>query len=344
MLRYWVLLWRERQDGDPYNCRSVLPLPLDETPLGGGRFRRAVARRVTYPVRIRSRATGRIAHILDHSWADMLDYISGGMRKVITVHDLIPLRFPGELSPAQATRFRRIVSRIRCADAIVAVSEHTKSEVVDLLEVDPERIHVVPNGVNPPSDSIKEGRVARCLSGHRDSYLIGSLGSTLLRKNLGVFSESLRMFRRRSARRPVLVRAGAALPDSLRAEIEKVLGPECLVELGRVSDEELEEFYAKIDVMAVPSTYEGFGLPVIEAMARGVPVAAADRTSLPEVGGDAARYFDPGDPEAMADALAEIANSGEVAARMREEGVRRASLFSWRKTLEGFYDVYRALE
>ena len=136
-----------------------------------------------------------------------------------------------------------------------------------------------------------------------------------------------------------MVRAGALVDRKLRDEFIDAMGQDNFIELGRVSDEELEDFYANVDVIVVPSLYEGFGLPVLEAMARGVPVISSDSSSLPEVAGDAALYFDPYKPEELADRLVQVVDN-EVSERMKKRGLERAKKFSWRSTLKGIYSAY----
>lgn len=335
MFRYWKLLAAECRPDDPYRCQPIIPLPVESAFGRAGKLHRAWQRKIAYPLRVRLGAKNSIAHILDHSWAEMLDFVPRGTRTVVTVHDLIPLRDPGGLSTAEVGRFRDHVLRMKSADAVIAVSEYTRQEVIDLLDIDPERVHVVPNGVDAPPMPSK-------LRAPGTELRIGSVGSILPRKNLAVFPPALRAYRTKAARPPHLIRAGMSIDHALRSEMHAALGTDGFEELGRVSDAELEEFYASLDVLVIPSHYEGFGLPVLEAMVRGVPVIAARSSSLPEVGGDAALYFDPNDPEELAERLNEVADP-VVAAKLSEVGLARAAGYSWRATLEGFYRIYDML-
>jgi len=333
MLRYWRLLAAERRPDDRFRCKALIEAPRESDFGRRGKLRRALSRQLGYPLRVRFATRGALAHVLDHSWAELLDAVPKRRPKVVTVHDLIPLRDPGELSPRELARFRARAGAMRSADAVVAVSEHTRDEVVDLLGIEPERVHVVPNGVDTPPAEVEApprdpGRLR-----------IGSIGSTLRRKNLELLPPALRAYARGATRPPVLVRAGLRLDPELRAACVEAAGGEGFEELGRLSDAGLERFYASLDVLVVPSRHEGFGLPVLEAMARGVPVLAARATSLPEVGGEAALYFDPDDPEELAERLREVADPA-LAERLRAAGRERAKAFSWRRTLEGLFTVY----
>ena len=290
---------------------------------------------------VKRRAKGEIIHVLDHSWADMLPFTPCKALKVVTVHDLIPLRFPGELSAAQAGRFRSWVEHLKQADAIISDSAYTKQEVQDLLGIGSEKVHVVLLGVEMPDES-GLGRSSPHLPRRNDKgreFRIGSIGSTLERKNLAILPEALGRLRSTIRRKVVLVRVGAALPAPLAAELRKELGDDGLVELGRLPDEAISNYYAGLDAVVIPSLYEGFGLPVIEGMAARVPVVSSNSTSLPEVGGDVAFYFDPHSPEELAAVLVEIATAGVPQGRI-EAGYERAKGLSWRKCLEGIYQVY----
>jgi glycosyltransferase involved in cell wall biosynthesis len=339
MLRYWKLLEAARRADDGFSCTSILSATADDLAHQSGKASKLLTRQLIYPAMVRLRAKGGIAHVLDHSWADLLPFVPKRALKVVTVHDLIPLRFPGELSAAQAGRFRKWVGHLKEADAIIAVSEYTKREIGELLGIDGRKIHVVYNGVEIPCDSPSLTQLPPATA---RPFRVGSIGSTLERKNLAILPEALARLQASAQRKVVLVRVGAALPAPLAAALRKELGEDGLVELGRLPDEALGDYYAGLDVVVVPSLYEGFGLPVIEGMAAQVPVVASRCTSLPEVGGDVAFYFDPHSPEELAAVLAGIATDGVPQQRI-DEGYVRAKSLSWRKCLEGVYEVYAGL-
>lgn len=334
MWKCWNLLEAEIRDEDIYQSRCIFGPSCDVNLYRGSKLQRAWTRKVSYPFKVRTMSKQALTHILDHSWSDLLPALPKSVKSVVTVHDLIPLRYPGELSSGEVRRFKNKVAKLSSADAIIAVSEYTKNEIVDLLGLSPDRIFVVPNGVNrPPSGLIKSIRNGT------DKLRIGSLGSVLKRKNLEVLPAALKIYKEKTNKSVTLVRAGLALPLQLQKEVTEALGSDGLEEWGRVSEAKLEDFYQSIDIMAVPSLYEGFGLPVLEAMARGIPVISSNTTSLPEVGGDAALYFDPKSPESLAECLCMLENS-ELYERLSAEGLVRSQEFCWRKTLEGMYNVY----
>ena len=344
MMRYWMMLNAAKLPDDPFTCESVLPLGTRYRPPFCQSAQRVISRRVTYPVRIKLRAKGDIVHILDHSWSDMLPYTPRPALKVITVHDLIPLRFPGELSPTQAGRFRSWISYLSQADVIIADSAYTKQEIEKLLGIDGAKIHVVLLGVELPDLRPSEaGPVFLPPRGTGDgNFRVGSIGSTLKRKNLGIFPAALARLRQLTRRKVVLVRCGMPLPQALAAELRQELGDDGLIELGRLPDAAIGPYYAGLDVVALPSTYEGFGLPVIEGMANGIPVVCSSNTSLPEVGGGNVLYFNPMDSEEFAHRLADVA-AGRLPADWTKQAYDRARQFTWRATLEGIYQVYSTL-
>ncbi len=339
MRRYWQALSESTQEGDPFRIHSVIqPTDIGIPPGIQGMAARYWQRKYGYPAVIRRRFTGEIAHVLDHSWADMLPHVPPEVLKVVTVHDLIPLRFSAELSAAQAARFKSWVAHVTDAHAVIAVSEYTKKEIQHFFQVPGEKIRVVACGVDLPTETALSKPITRP-DAEPGTLVVGSIGSTISRKNLAILPEAFSRFAARTGRRIVLVRVGPSLPIELADELRNVLGPAGLVELGRLSDAEVGDFYRAMDVVVVPSLYEGFGLPVLEAMAWCIPVISSNTTSLPEVGGDVALYFDPHSPEELATALAKVANES-VPLRQIEEGYKRAKRLSWRNCLEGIYQVY----
>lgn len=346
MQRYWRLLEGAARPGDPFNCSSIFRPDSGKPVERGGAMSRYLVRRFIYPAKVKLQAKGDIIHILDHSWADLLRYTSQRALKVVTVHDLIPLRFPGGLSAEQVGRFRQRVDKLAQADAIIAVSDYTKREVENLLGIRGDKIHVIFNGVELPEATPSTLALCKSLaeSAGDTSFRIGSIGSTLERKNLAILPEALARLKRSIHRKVVLVRVGNKLPVSLAAALRTELGEDGLLELGDVPDHAIPGYYAGLDALVIPSLYEGFGLPVLEGMAAGVPVVSSNSTSLPEVGGENVLYFDPADAEALAHQLAIVAEK-KLPEDWTALAYERAKGFSWRKTLEGVYDVYqRALE
>jgi len=270
----------------------------------------------------------------------------GAFRRVVTINDVIYRVYPeahfgvrsralGLLIPLAARRSHRVI----------APSTNTRDDLVRLLKVPSEKIDVVPDGVGTTDSKtpLGEGEIrARYDLGARPFVL--TLSAKRPHKNLPRLLDALALIPR--DRRPVLVLPGYSTPHEGELQRQAAaldLGADVRF-VGWVSAEEVEGLYRCAACFVLPSLYEGFGLPVLEAMARGVPVACSDRASLAEVAGDAARLFDPERPQAIADAIEVLLRDREEAARLRAAGLERATLFSWNATARGTLATYeRAL-
>ena len=271
----------------------------------------------------------------------------GRFRRVVTIHDLIYARYPEAHAGLRAHGMRVLVPlAARRSHRIISVSQSTRDDLVELLRLAPDKIDVVPSGIgalrrSQPLDEVSTR--ARFDLGERRVLL--SLSAKRPHKNLAALLGALA--RIDPARRPLLVLAGYPTPyeQVLRDRAHALGVADDLRMLGWVDDEEVEGLWALTKAFVFPSLYEGFGLPVLEAMARGVPVACADASSLPEVAGDAALMFDPHDEAAIAVALTRLLEDRDEAQRLREAGLARAAQFTWRRTAEATVRTYRrALE
>jgi glycosyltransferase involved in cell wall biosynthesis len=283
---------------------------------------------------------------LVHSMASTAP-VWGRFRRVVTVHDLIYARFPDAHSGIRDRGMKLLVPwGVRRSDRVIADSVSTREDLVELAGVDPDRIDVVPLGVGTvrrvPAPSERETR-ARFDLGER-TVLLG-LSAKRPHKNLLALIGALA--RIGAEDRPVLVLPGypTAHEQELR-ERARSLGAEGDVRFPAwVSAAELEGLWSVARAFVFPSLYEGFGLPVLEAMARGVPVACSNASSLPEVAGDAALLFDPHDESAIADAVVRLLSDEALRLRLRALGRQRALGFSWERTARLTLESYtRALE
>jgi glycosyltransferase involved in cell wall biosynthesis len=281
------------------------------------------------------RLAARVGADLVHSLASTAP-LWGRVPRVTTVHDLNYKLVPeahfgvlalgmGLLVPAAVRRSRRVI----------AVSASTARDLVEHLGTPPAKIDVVPQGVSPrpPEPPMPEAEVrARLDLGERPVLL--SVSGKRRHKNLPRLLRALAAIP--PERRPALVVPGYPTPHE--AELRALAG-ELAIEgdvafPAWVSAPELEGLYALAAAAVVPSLYEGFGLPVLEAMARGVPVAASNRSSLPEVAGDAAVLFDPEDVHAIRAAVERLLAGGPERERLRAAGLARAATFTWERTAE----------
>jgi glycosyltransferase involved in cell wall biosynthesis len=241
--------------------------------------------------------------------------------------------------PARTATHALVSLAARRAHRIIAVSAAGREEIVAGLGVDRERIDVVPNGVRPPSASPSaDGSRERHRLGQRRIVL--SVATDLPHKNLPALIEALALVA--PEKRPILVLAGHGTDDgALQARAFAAGVAEDVRLLGGLSIDELDSLYALADCLVLPTLHEGFGLPVLEAMARSVPVLCSEIPALREVAGDAALYFDPHMPAQIAANIVEVLTNSRVAARLCEQGRVQAAKFSWAAAAEGTLESYR---
>jgi glycosyltransferase involved in cell wall biosynthesis len=269
----------------------------------------------------------------------------GSCPVVVTVHDLSFIRFPELFRPANRL-YLTVLTRLsaRRARRLIAVSAHTASEITRLLGVPPGRVDVVYHGVASafrpfPADEIAAFRERRGLP-ERFVLFVGTLEP---RKNLVRLVEA---FARVCDDGVGLVLAGGRgwLYDELLATVEALGLSGAVIFAGYVMNDELPLWYNAATVVAYPSVYEGFGLPVLEAQACGTPVLTSNVSSLPEAAGDAALMVDPYDVEALAAGLNQLLANGSIRHQLRERGLAHAGLFSWPRAAQETARVYwRAL-
>lgn len=270
---------------------------------------------------------------------------------VVTVHDLSFLRYPQAFPPAQRLYLHTQVRRsIRSAQLVIAVSEATRQDIITLLGVAPERVKVVYNGVDErfgPGEpaAIEAFRQQRKLP----PRFVLHLGTLEPRKNLVRLIQAFNQVLRRNGDRdggsekPHLVLAGGKgwNYDTVFQEIEALQLHDYVHFAGYVPDSELVWWYRAAAVFAYPSLLEGFGLPVVEAMACGTPTITSNVSSLPEVAGEAGLLVDPTSVDSLADALRRALEDTDLAQDLRQRGPRQSSKFSWRATAQGTAAVYR---
>lgn len=264
----------------------------------------------------------------------------GSFRRVLTIHDLQYRAVPDGLSyPVRAATDAMVRLAARAADRIIAVSASGRDEIVGALKVPRGRVDVIPNGVRPPGPAgATDGLRSRY--GLADRPVAVCVATNLPHKNLAALIDGLALIPSRS--RPIVVFAGHATDDGSlrgRAAAGGVLADVRL--LGVCSTEELESLYALADCLVLPSLHEGFGLPVLEALARSVPVACSGIAALREVAGSAAVYFDPRSPREISAVIAELLSEPALSQRLREAGPKRAAAFSWSSAAAATLATYR---
>ena len=257
----------------------------------------------------------------------------GQAKRIVTIHDMIP-----ELMPHTRRRLDFITLKKRYvdhADHVICVSEATKQDLIKVYGIPHAPISVVHHGVDPrfhpdvpPADFLPERYLL--FVGHRKTY-----------KDAQVLFRAFAQVAKEDATLQLLLVGG----DGLSAEeVQRLsaLGIRDRVSQRYLSDDLMASAYVHAELFVFPSHFEGFGLPALEAMACGTPVVLARATSLPEVGGDAAAYFEPGDDADLARVLRELLADAGARADLRQRGLARAASFTWTAAAERTAAVYRA--
>ncbi|MCL6430952.1 MAG: glycosyltransferase family 4 protein [Anaerolineae bacterium] len=269
-----------------------------------------------------------------------------GVRTVFTLHDLTFLLYPQAHSLANRWYLTLMMPRfLRATGAVVAVSECTRRDAVRLYGLEEARVRVIYPGVGPQFHPADPGEVAAVRRRYGlPERLILYVGTIEPRKNLPTLLRAYSTLRQRGCehRLAIVGREGWRCRGFWETLKELGLGGEVLTP-GYVPDADLPGLYGAAEVFVFPSLYEGFGLPVLEAMACGVPVVCSAASSLPEVAGEAALLVSPGDVWALAAAIERVLDDSALRARLRAEGLARARRFTWEAAARATLEVYAGL-
>lgn len=263
---------------------------------------------------------------------------------VLTHYDLIPLHFPLYVSLRARLLFGvALRMALRAVKHVVAISEAARRDLLAAFPVSPERVTAIPLAPDPrfQPQSAKTIAAVRAHYALPESFML-YLGINKPHKNLVTLLDA---YAQLPPSAPLLVIAGAwddRYPESRQRAVALGL-TERVRFLGPVADAELPALYAAASCFVFPSRYEGFGLPVLEAMACGTPVACSNVSSLPEVAGNAALPFDPTDATAIAQVLARLLDEPSLSDELRARGLAQSARFTWERTAAQTLDVYRKL-
>ncbi|MGC9521172.1 MAG: glycosyltransferase family 4 protein [Anaerolineae bacterium] len=269
----------------------------------------------------------------------------GARRHVVTVHDLNFLYYPDYLT-AEARRYYndQIAWAVAHADAIVVDSYATQRDLAQLLAVTPDRVTVAHLAADERFRPLPSSEVGPTLERHglTPGYLL-FVGVWEPRKNLLGLFEALGILRERGATRPLVVAGRPGwLDEEIYAAVRDLELEAWIRFVERPSVDELVALYNGATLLVLPSFYEGFGLPALEAMQCGTPTVVSNRASLPEVVGNAGLLVDPDEPTSIADACWQLLRDPDARARLRELGFEQARAFTWRATAEKTLQAYRA--
>ncbi len=290
--------------------------------------------------------TGRID--LYHATDFTLPPTLQGTRTLLTVHDLSFVRAPETSTPVLKAYLDRVVPRsVRRADHVLADSQATKDDLVALYGTAPDKITVLLSGVDAhfqPVDDPDARRRVRERYNIPDGPYIFSIGTVQPRKNYARLAEALAALGPRYGNVRLVIAGGQGWLDSpIYRTIEALNLGERVQFIGFARDEDLPALYSDAACVAYPSLYEGFGFPVLEAMACGTPVLTSTVSSMPEVAGDAAIMVDPYDVDAIRDGLKRLLDDEVLHADLVARGRSQARNFTWARAAEQLGQVYRAM-
>ncbi|MCK6578022.1 MAG: glycosyltransferase family 4 protein [Anaerolineae bacterium] len=269
-------------------------------------------------------------------------------RSLLTVHDLSFVRVPATASPPLKRYLDRVVPRsVLRADHILADSAATKDDLIELYGTPSSKITVLYSGVGSRFSPTKDSHIRRMVLEKYhlpDRPYILSVGTVQPRKNYARLVRAVAVLRERGIDIDVVIAGGRGwLEDSIYQAVDETMMTEHVHFAGFVDDVDLPALYSAALVTALPSLYEGFGIPILESMACGVPVITSNVSSLPEVGGDAAVTISPTDLDSIIDGLQRVLEDQSLRDQMIARGFSRAAQFSWRSAAAHLRQVYRSL-
>lgn len=272
----------------------------------------------------------------------MAPVLPGGKVAAI-IYDVIPLKLPALFPEHRAFRatMERLLDR---SDLLIAISARTKQDVIELFGVDDARIRVIYPGRNPEFRPQEEPCIAAVAAGHRipGPYLL-YVGAHGPHKNVPTMLRAYEQARRRGELKADLVLVLRAGLEQTRALVDRLAVKASVHCLGEVPDEDLPPLYAGAECTLVPSRYEGFGLPVLEAMSCGSPVITSNAGAIPEVAGGAGWEVAPDDVDGWAQAMCRMAGDHRLRGECRRKGLAQAARFSWEASASDLLDALTGL-
>jgi glycosyltransferase involved in cell wall biosynthesis len=269
--------------------------------------------------------------------------VVGKFGKVVTIHDMQYVYYPGYFSKTKLLYWKYLLplSATR-SDVILTVSENTKADIANFLNIPKNKIFVTYEAPKFCADSGEDAPLPTVMKkyGIRHNYIL-SVASLLPHKNLDRLIEAFALLEDKIDHQLVLAGIKGHALDEIRKMIgNKLKQPSRVAILGYISNQDLEAIYKRASLFILPSLFEGFGIPLLEAMSLGCPVAASNKTSIPEVVGDAALLFDPNSANQIAEAIFSVVSDKTCRERLIDRGRQRVKLFSWEKMAGETIDAY----
>lgn len=283
---------------------------------------------------------------LIHSFQPPFDNLATNSKKILSIMDLSPMLFPDWYNGEKGKEVFDIHIRksAEMADAIIAISEYTKSDIVKHFNIPPEKIHVIYLGLNKRLTSHTEATFDIQKKFSIQGEYILSVCSLMLNKNLSGLIKAYKIFREKNKDSDLkLVLTGAQSNDGKFNEIINTMGTlkDDIIITGFVNDSDLISLYKNAIAFSYCSFYEGFGLPILEAMSLGKAVICSNTSSMPEVGGDAVEYCNPWDVESIAQSIGKVIFDENYRKKLETRAIKQAAKFSYRKAAEETYTIYK---
>jgi glycosyltransferase involved in cell wall biosynthesis len=265
-------------------------------------------------------------------------------RSVVTIHDVIHLKMPQFFSPAQRAYARTVIGHaVRHAGAVIVDSQKTKDDILEIFKVKEQDVEVVHLGVRPMFRKLEDRTVVErfiSAAGLKRPYVL-YVGNVKPHKNISTLLRAFAQVRPKRNDLDLVFVGGSCKEERSLAELAQRLGiMGAIRDLHHVSDEELICAYNGAEVLVLPSLYEGFGYPVLEAMSCGTPTIVSTAGSLPEIAGIASLMVDPYRPEQLAEAILSVVNDPEMKRDLIAKGKINVQRFSWRATAGKTVDIY----
>ncbi len=268
--------------------------------------------------------------------------------KVMNIYDVTFIKYPNYINSVVKTYTERVKRCLQWTDLVLTISESSKKDIIEYLKVDPEKVYVTPLAShyypNYLSEEITESLEKQANYDFSKPYLL-FVSTIEPRKNINAIITAFNFLKGKYKIEHQLILIGKKgwNYEPIFAAIENSPWKNQIHHLDYLSNELVALFYSKADIFVYPSYYEGFGLPVLEAMTLGAPVITSNTSSIPEVTGDAAILIDPKDSIQLAEAILKVISDSHLRQTLVNKGKERSQLFSWKKTAKETLKAYRTL-